>query len=60
VLDSWIYQHAVSTLELTGEIRFEGITRAMPVSQVLYGAAWGALFGDSFLTSPQCARSPRR
>ncbi len=45
VVDSWLYAAAVRRFLRTGEIRFAGYTQAMPVLQVLYGAAWGRAFG---------------
>ena len=45
VADSWIYGGAVRWFLATGEIRFPGFTEAMPVAQLLYGAAWGSIFG---------------
>jgi hypothetical protein len=45
VADSWLYAAAVRRFLRTGEIRFAGYTQAMPVLQVLYGAAWGRAFG---------------
>ncbi len=45
--DSWVYEHAVVHLNQTGRIQFPGFTQAMPVVQVLYGAAWSRLFGDT-------------
>ena len=45
VVDSWLYASAVRRFLRTGEIRFAGYTQAMPVLQVLYGAAWGRAFG---------------
>lgn len=45
VADSWIYAEAVRWFRHSGEIRFAGFTAAMPVAQVIYGAAWAALFG---------------
>jgi hypothetical protein len=47
VADSWIYSEAVIWFRRTGEIRFPGYTEAMPVAQVIYGAAWGSIFGTS-------------
>ncbi len=47
VIDAWIYSHAVRLFAATGRLRFGGFTEAMPVAQVLYGAAWGRLFGAS-------------
>src|SRR5208282_4961396 len=47
VIDAWIYSHAVRLFAATGRLRFAGFTEAMPVAQVLYGAAWGRLFGAS-------------
>jgi len=47
VVDSWIYTHAVRVLETTGKLRFIGFTQAMPIAQVIYGAAWSRLFGAS-------------
>jgi len=47
VADSWIYDEIVRWFLATGEIRFPGFTEAMPVAQVLYGAAWGSIFGTS-------------
>ncbi len=45
VIDGWIYSHAVRLFAATGRLRFAGFTEAMPAAQVLYGAAWGGLFG---------------
>jgi 4-amino-4-deoxy-L-arabinose transferase-like glycosyltransferase len=45
VIDAWIYSHAVRLFAATGRLRFAGFTEAMPVAQVVYGAAWGRLFG---------------
>src|SRR5229473_1751849 len=45
VVDSWVYASAVRRFLRTGEVRFPGYTQAMPVVQVLYGAAWGRAFG---------------
>jgi hypothetical protein len=45
VVDSWLYAAAVRRFLRTGEIRFAGYTQAMPIVQVLYGAAWGRVFG---------------
>jgi hypothetical protein len=45
VVDSWLYASAVRRFLRTGEIRFAGFTQAMPVVQVLWGAAWGRAFG---------------
>jgi hypothetical protein len=45
VVDSWLYASAVRRFLRTGEIRFAGYTQAMPVAQLLYGAAWGRVFG---------------
>ncbi|HSU89972.1 MAG TPA: hypothetical protein VLI44_00900, partial [Sporolactobacillaceae bacterium] len=45
VVDSWLYASAVRRFLRTGEIRFAGYTQAMPVVQLLYGAAWGRVFG---------------
>jgi len=47
VIDGWIYSHAVRLFAATGRLRFAGFTEAMPAAQVLYGAAWGRLFGAS-------------
>jgi hypothetical protein len=47
VADSWIYGEAVRWFRATGEIRFPGFTETMPVAQVIYGAAWGSVFGAS-------------
>lgn len=47
VADSWLYAAAVRRFLRTGEIRFAGYTQAMPIVQVLYGAAWGRAFGAS-------------
>ncbi len=47
VADSWIYGGAVRWFRATGEIRFPGFTEAMPIAQLLYGAAWGSIFGTS-------------
>ncbi|HLI78635.1 MAG TPA: glycosyltransferase family 39 protein, partial [Candidatus Binataceae bacterium] len=47
VADSWIYEESVRWFRATGEMRFPGFTETMPVAQVLYGAAWGAIFGTS-------------
>src|ERR1700687_1925320 len=45
VVDSWVYASAVRRFLRTGEVRFPGYTQAMPIVQVLYGAAWGRVFG---------------
>lgn len=45
VVDSWLYASAVRRFLRTGEIRWAGFTQAMPVVQVLYGAAWARAFG---------------
>jgi hypothetical protein len=45
VADSWIYAESVRWFRATGEMRFPGFTETMPVAQVLYGAAWGSIFG---------------
>ena len=45
VVDSWLYGSAVRRFLRTGEIRFAGFTQAMPIAQVLYGAAWSHAFG---------------
>ena len=45
VVDSWLYGAAVRRYLRTGEIRFAGFTQAMAVAQVIYGAAWGRIFG---------------
>lgn len=45
VVDSWLYASAVRRFLRTGEIRFAGYTQAMPIAQVIYGAAWGRAFG---------------
>ena len=45
VVDSWLYASAVRRFMHTGEIRFAGFTQAMPIAQVLYGAAWARAFG---------------
>lgn len=45
VVDSWLYGSAVRRFLYTGEIRFAGYAQAMPIAQVLYGAAWGRAFG---------------
>src|SRR5271155_1674453 len=45
VADSWLYASAVRRFLRTGEIRFAGFTQAMPIAQVIYGAAWGRAFG---------------
>ncbi len=47
VADSWIYAESVKWFRTTGEMRFPGFTETMPVAQVLYGAAWGSIFGTS-------------
>lgn len=47
VADSWIYAESVRWFRATGEMRFPGFTETMPVAQVLYGAAWGSIFGTS-------------
>src|ERR1700722_12274872 len=47
VVDSWIYGESVRWFRATGEMRFPGFTETMPVAQVLYGAAWGSIFGTS-------------
>jgi hypothetical protein len=43
--DSWVYEHAVTHFNRTGEIQFAGFTQAMPVAQVLYGVVWSRVFG---------------
>ena len=45
VADSWIYGEAARWFRATGEFRFPGYTEAMPLAQVVYGAAWGSIFG---------------
>lgn len=45
VVDSWLYGAAVRRFIRTGEIRFAGYTQAMPIAQVIYGAAWARGFG---------------
>src|SRR5712692_6177157 len=45
VVDSWLYASAVRRFLRTGEIRFAGYTQAMPIAQVIYGAAWGRALG---------------
>ncbi len=45
VVDSWIYAHSVQFFCAYGEFRFAGFTQAMPIAQVIYGAAWARLFG---------------
>ncbi len=45
VVDSWLYASAVRRFLRTGEIRWAGFTQAMPIVQVLYGAAWARAFG---------------
>jgi hypothetical protein len=47
VVDSWLYQHAVTAFAHSGRLRFAGFTQAMPVGQVIYGLAWSRLFGTS-------------
>jgi len=47
VVDSWLYGSAVRRYLRTGEIRFGGFAQAMPVAQVVYGAAWARLFGGN-------------
>jgi hypothetical protein len=47
VADSWIYSEAARWFSVTGQIRFPGFTETMPVAQVIYGAAWGSIFGTS-------------
>src|SRR5271156_2391099 len=47
VVDSWLYGSAVRRFLHTGEIRFAGYAQAMPIAQVIYGAAWGRAFGAS-------------
>jgi hypothetical protein len=49
VADSWIYAEAARWFRATGEMRFPGYTEAMPVAQIFYGAAWGSIFGTSFI-----------
>jgi hypothetical protein len=49
VVDSWIYEHAVTHFNQTGRFQFSGFTQALPIAQVLYGVAWSRLFGQ---TSP--------
>ena len=43
--DSWIYAEAVKWFRHSGEVHFAGFTAAMPVAQVIYGAAWASWFG---------------
>ncbi|HLX36314.1 MAG TPA: hypothetical protein VKR29_00885 [Candidatus Binataceae bacterium] len=50
VIDSWIYNESVRWFLATGQFRFVGYTETMPVAQVVYGAAWGALFGTSAIS----------
>jgi len=45
VVDSWLYGSAVRRFLRTGEIRFAGYSQAMPIAQVVYGAAWAHAFG---------------
>ncbi len=45
VADSWIYNESVRWFRASGEFRFPGYTENMPVAQVIYGAAWGSIFG---------------
>ncbi|HYL58642.1 MAG TPA: glycosyltransferase family 39 protein [Candidatus Acidoferrales bacterium] len=45
VADSWLYGAATRRFLHTGEIRFAGYTQALAVAQVVYGAAWGRIFG---------------
>jgi Dolichyl-phosphate-mannose-protein mannosyltransferase len=45
VADSWLYGEAARWFRATGEFRFPGYTEAMPLAQVVYGAAWGSIFG---------------
>ena len=45
VVDSWLYDSAVRRFLRTGEIRFAGFTQAMPIAQVIYGAAWSRASG---------------
>src|SRR5271168_3519921 len=47
VADSWIYNESVRWFRAGGEFRFPGYTENMPVAQVIYGAAWGSIFGIS-------------
>jgi hypothetical protein len=47
VADSWIYNESVRWFRASGEFRFPGYTENMPVAQVIYGAAWGSIFGIS-------------
>jgi hypothetical protein len=47
VVDGWLYRAAVNWFLKTGTIRFAGFTDTMPVAQVVYGAAWGRLFGTT-------------
>jgi len=47
VVDSWLYSSAVRRFLRTGEIRFAGYTQAMPIAQVVYGAAWAHAFGGN-------------
>jgi len=47
VADSWIYAESVRWFRASGEFRFVGYTEAMPLAQILYGAAWGSIFGTS-------------
>ena len=50
VVDSWLYASAVRRFLRTGEIRWAGFTQAMPVVQVLYGAAWARAFGANAIS----------
>ncbi len=50
VIDGWLYRASVRHFLENGHIRFAGYTAAMPIAQVLYGAAWGAIFGISNLS----------
>ena len=45
VADSWIYGEAARWFRATGEFRFPGYGEAMPLAQVVYGAAWASIFG---------------
>jgi 4-amino-4-deoxy-L-arabinose transferase-like glycosyltransferase len=48
VADSWLYAASARYFAHTGLIRFAGFTDAMPVAQIVLGAFWSKVFGDSF------------
>jgi hypothetical protein len=47
VIDSWVYEHAVTHFNRAGTIQFPGFTQAIPVAQVFYGVAWSRVFGET-------------